>query len=85
MAIPVQLKMFEKLLEQKSMGIPDTRYLGPKLVEDPRYGRACGNIQLAKTLPCQCTIDQIPEQREQSSWPDRISRGRRRSYFGQKT
>ena len=50
LAIPAQLMMVEKLLEPKSMGIPDTGYLGPKLVEDPRYDRSCGTSQLAKTL-----------------------------------
>ena len=50
LAIPAQLMMVEKLLEPKSMGIPDTRYLGPKLAEDPRYGRFCGTSQLAKPL-----------------------------------
>ena len=49
-AIPAQLRMVEKLFEPKSMGIPDTGYLGPKLAEDPRYGRSCGTSQLAKTL-----------------------------------
>ena len=37
-AIPAQLRIFEKLLEQKSMGIPDTGYMGPKLAEDPGMG-----------------------------------------------
>ena len=32
------------------MGIPDTGCLGPKLAEDPRYGRSCGTLQLKKTL-----------------------------------
>ena len=32
------------------MGNPDTGYVGPKLAEDPRYGRSCGTSQLAKTL-----------------------------------
>ena len=49
-ALPAQLRMVEKLLEPKSMRIPDTGYLGPKLAEDPRYGRSCGTSQLAKTL-----------------------------------
>ena len=49
-AIPAQLRMVEKLLEPKSMGIPDTGYLGAKLAKDPMYGRSCGNSQLAKTL-----------------------------------
>ena len=49
-AVPAQLTMVEKLLEPKSMGIPDTGYLGAKLDEAPRYGRSCGISQLAKTL-----------------------------------
>ena len=32
------------------MGIPDTGYMGPKLAEDPSYGRSCGTSQLAQTL-----------------------------------
>ena len=49
-AIPAQLRAVEKLLEQKSMGLPDTAYMFPKLTEDPRYGRSRGTSQLAKTL-----------------------------------
>ena len=50
MAIPAQLRIVEKLLEPKSMEIPDSGYMGPKLAEDPRYGRSCGTSQLAITL-----------------------------------
>ena len=32
------------------MGLPDTAYTGPKLAEDPRYGRSNGISHLAKTL-----------------------------------
>ena len=49
-AILTQLRIVEKLLEPKSMEIPDTGYMGPKLADDPRYGRFCGTSQLAKTL-----------------------------------
>ena len=35
---------------KKSIGLPDTAYLGAKLAEDPRYGRSCGTSQLAKSL-----------------------------------
>ena len=35
-AIPTQLRTVEKLLEPKSMGLPDTTYMGPKLSEDLR-------------------------------------------------
>ena len=48
--IPAQLRIVEKLLEAKSMGIPDTGYMGSKLAEDPIYGRPCGTSQLAKSL-----------------------------------
>ena len=50
MAILAQLRIVEKLLRPKRMGIPDTGYMGPKLDNDPRYGRFCGTSQLAKTL-----------------------------------
>ena len=36
--IPVQLRAVDKLLEPKSMGLPDTAYMGAKLAVDPRYG-----------------------------------------------
>ena len=49
-AISAQLCIVEKLLDPKSMEIPDTGFLGPKLAEDPRYGKSCGISQLAKTL-----------------------------------
>ena len=49
-AIPAQLRVVEKLLESKNMGIPDTGYMGPYLAEDPSYGSSCGNSQLAKIL-----------------------------------
>ena len=35
-AILTQLRTVEKLLEPKSMGLPDTAYMGPKLSEDLR-------------------------------------------------
>ena len=50
MAILAQLRIVEKLLEPKSMGIPGTKYIGPKIAEDPKYGRSCGISQLAKTV-----------------------------------
>ena len=49
-AIPEQLRLADKLLEAKSMGLPDTAYMGAKLAEDPRYRRSCGTSQLAKTF-----------------------------------
>ena len=48
--IPAQLRAVDKLLELKSVGLPDTAYMGAKLAEDPRYGRSCGISRLAKTL-----------------------------------
>ena len=42
--------MVEKLLEPGDMGLPDAAYEGSRLADDPRYGRPCGNSQLAKTL-----------------------------------
>ena len=32
------------------MELPDAGYEGTRLADDPRYGKACGNTQLAKTL-----------------------------------
>ena len=49
-AIPAQPRAVEKLLEPKSMGLPDTAYTGPKLAEDRSYGRSYGTSQLAKTM-----------------------------------
>ena len=42
--------MVEKLLEPGDMGLPDAAYEGSRLADDPRYGKPCVNIQLAKTL-----------------------------------
>ena len=49
-AITAQLRTVEKLLEPISMGLPDTAYRGPKLLEDPRYEKPHGTSQLAKAL-----------------------------------
>ena len=49
-AIPAQLRAVDKLLEPKSMGLLVTAYIGAKFAEDPRYGRSCGTLELAKTL-----------------------------------
>ena len=32
------------------MELPDAAYEGTRLADDPRYGKPCGNTQLAKTL-----------------------------------
>ena len=50
MATPAQLRVVEKLLEPRDMGLPDAPYEGSKLADDPRYGKPCGSSQLAKTL-----------------------------------
>ena len=44
------MRVVEKLLEPKDMGLPDAAYEGSKLADDPRYGKPCGSSQLAKTL-----------------------------------
>ena len=49
-AIPAQLRAVDKLLDPKSMGLPDTAYMGAKLAEDPRYGRSYGTSRPAKIL-----------------------------------
>ena len=49
-ATPAQLRVLEKLLEPKDMGLPDAAYEGSKLADDPRYGKPCGSSQLAKKL-----------------------------------
>ena len=50
LATPAQLRVVDKLLEPKDMGLPDAAYKGGKLANDSRYGRPCGKAQLAKTL-----------------------------------
>ena len=50
LATPAQLRIVDKLLDPKDMGLPDAAYEGGKLANDSRYGRPCGNAQLAKTL-----------------------------------
>ena len=49
-ATPAQLRVVEKLLEPGDMGLLDAAYEGTKLADDPRYGKPCGDSQLAKTL-----------------------------------
>ena len=49
-AIPAQIRAVDKLLELKSMGLPDTAYMAAKLAENPRYGRSCGTSRLGKML-----------------------------------
>ena len=51
LATPAQLKVVDKLLNPGGMELGLTAaYEGPKLAEDPRYGKPCGGTQLAKTL-----------------------------------
>ena len=50
LATPAQLRVVDKLLEPKNMGLPEAAYEGAKLADDPRYGKPCGSAQLAKTL-----------------------------------
>ena len=49
-ATPANLRVAEKLLEPRDMGLPDAAYEGSKLTDDLRYGKPCGSSQLAKTL-----------------------------------
>ena len=48
--IPAQLRVVDKLMDPREMELPDAAYEGTRLANDPRYGKPCGNTQLAKTL-----------------------------------
>ena len=50
LATPAQLNVVDKLLDSREMELPDAAYEGTRLADDPRYGKPCGNAQLAKTL-----------------------------------
>ena len=50
LATPAQLRVVDKLMDPREMELPDAAYEGTKLANDPRYGKPCGNTQLAKTL-----------------------------------
>ena len=50
LATPAQLRVVDKLLDQREMELPDAAYEGTRFADDPRYGKPCGNAQLAKTL-----------------------------------
>ena len=50
LATPAQLRVVDKLLDPREMELPDAAYEGTRLADDPRYGKPCGNTQLAKTL-----------------------------------
>ena len=45
-ATPAQLRVVDKLMDPREMGLPDAAYEGTKLANDPRYGKP----QMAKTL-----------------------------------
>ena len=49
-ATPAQLRVVDKLMDPREMELPDAAYEGTRLADDPRYGKPCGNTQLAKTL-----------------------------------
>ena len=50
LATPAQLRVVDKLLDPREMELPDAAYEGTRFANDPRYGKPCGNTQLAKTL-----------------------------------
>ena len=50
LATPAQLRVVDKLLDPREMELPDAAYEGTRLADDRRYGKPCGNTQLAKTL-----------------------------------
>ena len=50
LATPAQLRVVDKLLDPREMELPDAAYEGTRLADDTRYGKPCGNTQLAKTL-----------------------------------
>ena len=63
LATPAQLRVVDKLLDPREMELPDAAYEGARLADDPKYGKPCGNAQLAKT-PWQCTTERIQQPRE---------------------
>ena len=50
LATPAQLRVVDKLLDPREMELPDAACEGTRWADDPRYGKPCGNTQLAKTL-----------------------------------
>ena len=50
LATPAHLRVVDKLLNPREMELPGAAYEGTRLADDPRYGKPCGNTQLAKTL-----------------------------------
>ena len=49
-ATPAQLRVVDKLMDPREMELADAAYEGTRLANDPRYGKPCGQTQLAKTL-----------------------------------
>ena len=49
-ATPARLRVVDKLMDPREMELPDAAYEGTRLTNDPRYGKPCGQTQLAKTL-----------------------------------
>ena len=49
-ASPAQLRVVDKLLVPREMGLPDAAYEGAKLANDPRCGKPCGNAQVVKIV-----------------------------------
>ena len=47
---PAQLRVVDKLMDPREIELPDAADEGTRLADDPRYGKPCGNTQLAKTL-----------------------------------
>ena len=50
LSTPAQLRVVNKLLDPRETELPDAAYEATRLADDPRYGKPCGNVQLAKTL-----------------------------------
>ena len=50
LATPAQLRVVDKLLDPREMELPDAAYKVTRLADDPRYGKPCGNAQLAENL-----------------------------------
>ena len=66
LATPAQLRVVDKLLDPREMELPDAAHEGTRLADDLRYGKPCGNTQLAKTLavydraPCCSFVPSAP-------------------------
>ena len=49
-ATPAQLRVVEKLLEPRDMGLPNAAYEGSKLADDPIYGKSCGKLTVGQDV-----------------------------------